>query len=254
MDKFNIGTLNNISQVGLGRLTDKYELTEDIDTAHGVVVRSFKMHDMDFSDNLLAIGRAGAGVNNIPLDRCADEGIVVFNAPGANSNAVKELVISAMIVGARNICEGVAWTNTLEGDVAGQVEKGKKQFAGTEISGKTLGVIGLGAIGAKVANAAHALGMNIVGNSVVIHPILTAPCEMYDDISEMVKVCDYITIHVPSLPETKGMINKTLIDNMKEGAIILNFARPDLVVNEDILAGLESGKLRKYLTDLQVKI
>lgn len=250
MDKFNIGTLNNISQVGLGRLTDKYELTEDIDTAHGVVVRSFKMHDMDFSDNLLAIGRAGAGVNNIPLDRCADEGIVVFNAPGANSNAVKELVISAMIVGARNICEGVAWTNTLEGDVAGQVEKGKKQFAGTEISGKTLGVIGLGAIGAKVANAAHALGMNIVGNSVVIHPILTAPCEMYDDISEMVKVCDYITIHVPSLPETKGMINKALIDNMKEGSIILNFARPDLVVNEDILAGLESGKLRKYLTDL----
>ena len=123
MDKFNIGTLNNISQVGLGRLTDKYELTEDIDTAHGVVVRSFKMHDMDFSDNLLAIGRAGAGVNNIPLDRCADEGIVVFNAPGANSNAVKELVISAMIVGARNICEGVAWTNTLEGDVAGQVER-----------------------------------------------------------------------------------------------------------------------------------
>ena len=164
MDKFYIGTLNNISEAGLGRLTDKYELTEDIDKANGIVVRSYKMHEMDFSDNLMAIGRAGAGVNNIPLDRCAEDGIVVFNAPGANSNAVKELVISAMIMGARNMYEGVAWANTLEGDVAGQVEKGKKQFAGTEISGKTLGIIGLGAIGAKVANAAHALGMNIVGN------------------------------------------------------------------------------------------
>lgn len=250
MDKFYIGTLNNISEAGLGRLTDKYELTEDIDKANGIVVRSYKMHEMDFSDNLMAIGRAGAGVNNIPLDRCAEDGIVVFNAPGANSNAVKELVISAMIMGARNMYEGVAWANTLEGDVAGQVEKGKKQFAGTEISGKTLGIIGLGAIGAKVANAAHALGMNIVGNSVVVHPILSAPCEMYDDVAEMVKVCDYISIHVPSLPETKGMINKDLIANMKEGVIILNFARPDLAVNADILAGIESGKIRKYLTDV----
>ena len=250
MDKFYIGTLNNISEAGLGRLTDKYELTEDIDKANGIVVRSYKMHEMDFSDNLMAIGRAGAGVNNIPLDRCAEDGIVVFNTPGANSNAVKELVISAMIMGARNMYEGVAWANTLEGDVAGQVEKGKKQFAGTEISGKTLGIIGLGAIGAKVANAAHALGMNIVGNSVVVHPILSAPCEMYDDVAEMVKVCDYISIHVPSLPETKGMINKDLIANMKEGVIILNFARPDLAVNADILAGIESGKIRKYLTDV----
>ena len=250
MAKYSIGTLNNISKVGLDRLTDQYALTEDINEANGIVVRSYKMHEMDLSDNLLAIGRAGAGVNNIPLDRCADEGIVVFNTPGANSNAVKELVIAGLIMGSRNMYEGISWANTLEGDVSGQVEKGKKQFAGTEIEGKTLGIIGLGAIGAKVANAAHALGMNIVGNSVVVHPFLTAPCEMYDDVAEMVKVCDYVSIHVPSLPATKGMINKDLIANMKDGAIVLNYARPDLVVEEDIIAALESGKLRKYMTDL----
>lgn len=250
MAKYSIGTLNNISKVGLDRLTDQYALTEDINEANGIVVRSYKMHEMDFSDNLLAIGRAGAGVNNIPLDRCADEGIVVFNTPGANSNAVKELVIAGLIMGSRNMYEGISWANTLEGDVSGQVEKGKKQFAGTEIEGKTLGIIGLGAIGAKVANAAYALGMNIVGNSVVVHPFLTAPCKMYDDVAEMVKVCDYVSIHVPSLPATKGMINKNLIANMKDGAIVLNYARPDLVVEEDIIAALESGKLRKYMTDL----
>lgn len=250
MAKYSIGTLNNISKVGLDRLTDQYALTEDINEANGIVVRSYKMHEMDFSDNLLAIGRAGAGVNNIPLDRCADEGIVVFNTPGANSNAVKELVIAGLIMGSRNMYEGISWANTLEGDVSGQVEKGKKQFAGTEIEGKTLGIIGLGAIGAKVANAAHALGMNIVGNSVVVHPFLTAPCKMYDDVAEMVKVCDYVSIHVPSLPATKGMINKDLIANMKDGAIVLNYARPGLVVEEDIIAALESGKLRKYMTDL----
>lgn len=250
MAKYSIGTLNNISKVGLDRLTDQYTLTEDINEANGIVVRSYKMHEMDFSDNLLAIGRAGAGVNNIPLDRCADEGIVVFNTPGANANAVKELVIAGLIMGSRNMYEGISWANTLEGDVSAQVEKGKKQFAGTEIEGKTLGIIGLGAIGAKVANAAHALGMNIVGNSVVVHPLLTAPCEMYDDVAEMVKVCDYVSIHVPSLPATKGMINKDLIANMKDGAIVLNYARPDLVVEEDIIAALESGKLRKYMTDL----
>ena len=250
MAKYSIGTLNNIYKVGMDRLTDQYTLTEDINEANGIVVRSYKMHEMDFSDNLLAIGRAGAGVNNIPLDRCADEGIVVFNTPGANANAVKELVIAGLIMGSRNMYEGISWANTLEGDVSGQVEKGKKQFAGTEIEGKTLGIIGLGAIGAKVANAAHALGMNIVGNSVVVHPFLTAPCEMYDDVAEMVKVCDYVSIHVPSLPATKGMINKDLIANMKDGAIVLNYARPDLVVEEDIIAALESGKLRKYMTDL----
>ena len=247
---FKYAELNNISAVGTSRFDGNFEKTDKIEEAAGILVRSAKMHDMEFSDNLLAIARAGAGVNNIPLDRCADEGIVVFNTPGANANAVKELVIAGLIMGSRNMYEGISWANTLEGDVSGQVEKGKKQFAGTEIEGKTLGIIGLGAIGAKVANAAHALGMNIVGNSVVVHPFLTAPCKMYDDVAEMVKVCDYVSIHVPSLPATKGMINKDLIANMKDGAIVLNYARPDLVVEEDIIAALESGKLRKYMTDL----
>lgn len=252
MEKYFIGTLNNISQVGLSRLTENYEITEDVDKANGIIVRSFKMHDMDFSENLLAIGRAGAGVNNIPLDRCADQGIVVFNAPGANSNAVKELVIAALIMGARNMYEGIAWANELEGDdVAGAVEKGKKAFAGTEIAGKTIGIIGLGAIGAKIANATEALGMNVVGyEAFKPHPCLTADVKLYDDVAEMVKVCDYVSIHVPSLPATKGMINKDLIANMKDGVILLNFARPDLVVVDDIKAGLEEGKIKKYMTDL----
>ena len=251
MDKYYIGTLNNISQVGLSRLTDKFELTEDIDKANGIVVRSFKMHDMDFSENLLAIGRAGAGVNNIPLDKCADQGIVVFNAPGANSNAVKELAIAGMIMGARNMYEGIAWGQSLEGDVAAEVEKGKKAFAGSEIMGKTVGVIGLGAIGAKIANAAEALGMSVVGyEAFKPHPCLTADVKLYDSVEEMVPVCDFITIHVPSLPSTKGMVNKDLIAKMKDGVIFMNYARPDLIVVDDVIEALESGKMRKYMTDL----
>ncbi|MBQ6582285.1 MAG: 3-phosphoglycerate dehydrogenase [Mogibacterium sp.] len=251
MKQYCIGTLNNISKVGLSRLTDDFVLTDDNELANGIIVRSYKMHDMAFSKNLLAIGRAGAGVNNIPLDRCAEEGIVVFNTPGANSNAVKELVVAGLILGARNIYEGVSWANTLEGDVAGVVEKGKKQFAGSEIEGKTLGVIGLGAIGAKVANAAYALGMNVVGYEAFRpHPCLTAPVELCDSVEEMVPGCDYISIHVPSLPATKGMINAELIAKMKDGVILLNYARPDLVVNADILSAIASGKIRKYLTDV----
>ena len=251
MDKYFIGTLNNISQKGLCRLTDKFELTDDVDKANGIIVRSFKMHDMELSDNLLAIGRAGAGVNNIPLDKCSDKGIVVFNAPGANSNAVKELAVAGMIMGARNIYEGIAWGQTLEGDVAANVEKGKKQFAGTEIAGKTLGVIGLGAIGAKIANAAYALGMKVVGyEAFTPHPCLTAPVELKDSTEEMVPECDFITIHVPSLPTTKGMVNKDLIAKMKDGVIFMNYARPDLIVVDDVVEALESGKMRKYMTDL----
>lgn len=251
MEKYYIGTLNNISQIGLSRLADNYELTEDVDKANGIVVRSFKMHDMELSENLLAIGRAGAGVNNIPLDKCADKGIVVFNAPGANSNAVKELAIAGMIMGARNMYEGIAWGQTLEGDVAADVEKGKKQFAGSEILGKTVGIIGLGAIGAKIANAADALGMTVVGyEAFKPHPCLTAPVKLYDEVSEMVKVCDFVSIHVPSLPATKGMVNKELIANMKDGVIFMNYARPDLIVVDDVIEALESGKMRKYMTDL----
>ena len=251
MDKYFIGTLNNISQKGLCRLTDKFELTDDVDKANGIILRSFKMHDMELSDNLLAVGRAGAGVNNIPLDKCAEKGIVVFNTPGANSNAVKELAVAGMIMGARNIYEGIAWGQTLEGDVAANVEKGKKQFAGTEIAGKTLGVIGLGAIGAKIANAAYALGMNVVGyEAFTPHPCLTAPVELKNSTEEMVPECDFITIHVPSLPTTKGMVNKDLIAKMKDGVIFMNYARPDLIVVDDVVEALESGKMRKYMTDL----
>ena len=251
MDKYFIGTLNNISQKGLCRLTDKFELTDDVDKANGIILRSFKMHDMELSDNLLAVGRAGAGVNNIPLDKCAEKGIVVFNTPGANSNAVKELAVAGMIMGARNIYEGIAWGQTLEGDVATNVEKGKKQFAGTEIAGKTLGVIGLGAIGAKIANAAYALGMNVVGyEAFTPHPCLTAPVELKNSTEEMVPECDFITIHVPSLPTTKGMVNKDLIAKMKDGVIFMNYARPDLIVVDDVVEALESGKMRKYMTDL----
>ena len=251
MDKYFIGTLNNISPKGLCRLTDKFELTEDIDKANGIIVRSFKMHDMDFSDNLLAIGRAGAGVNNIPLDRCSEKGIVAFNTPGANSNAVKELAVAGMIMGARNMYEGISWGQTLEGDVAANVEKGKKQFAGTEIAGKTLGVIGLGAIGAKIANAAEALGMKVVGyEAFTPHPCLTADVDLKNSVEEMVPECDFITIHVPSLPTTKGMVNKDLIAKMKDGVIFMNYARPDLIVVDDVVEALESGKMRKYMTDL----
>ena len=162
---YKIGTFNKISPVGLGRLTDDYALVEDQNEANGIILRSYDMHEMDFSDNLLAIGRAGAGTNNIPVDKCAEQGIVVFNAPGANANAVKELVIAGMLLAARNIPEGLAWAKTLVGSegVGKQIEKGKGQFAGTEIMGKTLGVIGLGAIGVLVANAAEALGMNVIG-------------------------------------------------------------------------------------------
>ena len=251
MAKYSIGTLNNISDKGLSRLTENFELVEDVNKANGIIVRSFKMHDMDFSDDLLAIGRAGAGVNNIPLDKCAEKGIVVFNSPGANSNAVKELAIAGMIMGARNMYEGIAWGQTLEGDVASNVEKGKKQFAGTEIAGKTLGVIGLGAIGAKIANAAEALGMKVVGyEAFVPHPCLTADVKLYDSAEEMVPECDFVTIHVPSLPTTIGMVNKDFIAKMKDGVIFMNYARPDLIVVDDVVEALESGKMRKYMTDL----
>ena len=251
MSKYLIGTLNNISEKGLSRLTDNFAMTEDVDKANGIIVRSFKMHDMELSDELMCIGRAGAGVNNIPLDKCADKGIVVFNAPGANSNAVKELAVAGMIMGARNMYEGISWGQSLSGDVATEVEKGKKQFAGTEIAGKTVGIIGLGAIGAKIANSAEALGMTVVGyEAFKPHPCMTANVKLYDSVEEMVPVCDFISIHVPSLPTTKGMVNKDLIAKMKDGVIFMNYARPDLVVVDDVVAALESGKMRKYMTDL----
>lgn len=250
---FKIATLNKISPVGLSHLTDNYTITENVDEANAILVRSQAMHDMDFSDNLLSIARAGAGVNNIPLDRCAEEGIVVFNTPGANANAVKELVLAGMFMAARNIPEAVIWAKSLDSDVLKAYEKGKGQFAGTEIAGKTLGVIGLGAIGIKIANAAEALGMNVIGYD----PFLTVNAahkisnttEIVTDIKDMLGKCDYITIHVPATDSTKGMMNKEVFDRMKDGAIFLNFSRDKLVNDADLMAAIDSGKIRKYVTD-----
>lgn len=250
---FKIATLNKISPVGLSHLTDNYTITENVDEANAILVRSQAMHDMDFSDNLLSIARAGAGVNNIPLDRCAEEGIVVFNTPGANANAVKELVLAGMFMAARNIPEAVIWAKSLDSDVLKAYEKGKGQFAGTEIAGKTLGVIGLGAIGIKIANAAEALGMNVIGYD----PFLTVnaahrisnTAEIVNDMKDMLGKCDYITIHVPATDSTKGMMNKEVFDRMKDGAIFLNFSRDKLVNDADLMAAIDSGKIRKYVTD-----
>ena len=250
---FKIATLNKISPVGLSHLTDNYTVTENIDEANAILVRSQAMHDMEFSDNLLSIARAGAGVNNIPLDRCAEEGIVVFNTPGANANAVKELVLAGMLMAARNIPEAVIWAKTLDGDVLKAYEKGKGQFAGTEIAGKTLGVIGLGAIGIKIANAAEALGMNVIGYD----PFLTVnaahrisnTAEIVNDMKDMLGKCDYITIHVPATDSTNDMMNKEVFDRMKDGVIFLNFSRDKLVNDADLMAAIDSGKIRKYVTD-----
>lgn len=250
---FKIATLNKISPVGLSHLTDNYTITENVDEANAILVRSQAMHDMDFSDNLLSIARAGAGVNNIPLDRCAEEGIVVFNTPGANANAVKELVLAGMFMAARNIPEAVIWAKSLDSDVLKAYEKGKGQFAGTEIAGKTLGVIGLGAIGIKIANAAEALGMNVIGYD----PFLTVnaahrisnTAEIVNDMKDMLGKCDYITIHVPATDSTKGMMNKEMFDQMKDGVIFLNFSRDKLVNDADLMAAIDSGKIRKYVTD-----
>ena len=205
------------------------------------------MHDMEFSDDLLAIARAGAGVNNIPLERCAEAGIVVFNTPGANANAVKELTIAGLLLAARNIPSALTWAAGLTEDVSKTVEKGKSQFAGTEITGKTLGIAGLGAIGRKVAAAADALGMKVVGYDPYFDD--EADFAVYDDLKEMLPLCDYVTIHVPANDATKGMFNAELFAAMKDGAVVLNFSRDKLVKDADLLAALESGKISQYVTD-----
>lgn len=252
---YKIGTLNKISPVGLARFTDEYTIVEDVQEANGIILRSYDLHEMEFSDNLLAIGRAGAGVNNIPLDRCAEKGIAVFNSPGANANAVKELCLSGMLMAARNIPAGLQWAGTLVGTegVGKAVEKGKGQFAGTEISGKTIGIIGLGAIGVLVANAAEGLGMNVIGYdpylSVKAAHSLSNTIKIVDALKDMLPECDYISIHVPVMDSTKGMIDASAIEQMKDGVIFLNFARDKLINDADMLAALESGKVKKYVTD-----
>lgn len=230
-------------------------LTDDVNEANGILVRSASLHEMAFPDSLLAIARAGAGVNNIPLDACAEEGIVVFNTPGANANGVKELVIAGMILASRDIVGGIEWCRTIKEDpnVAKAVEKGKKAFAGCEIKGKKLGVIGLGAIGAEVANAGVSLGMEVLGYDPYISVnaawMLSRSVKHVTSLDAIYQECDYITVHVPLTDGTKGMINKDSLGAMKDGVVILNFSRDTLVNDDDMAEALGAGKVKKYVTD-----
>ncbi len=254
---YSIKTMNKIAQIGLSKLDPaKYTISDNEENPDGILVRSAKLHDMEFGSNLLCIARAGAGTNNIPIDRCSENGIVVFNTPGANAEAVKELALCALLLASRDVIGGIEWVRSIAdaGDqVAPMVEKGKSQFVGPELKKKGLGVIGLGAIGAKIANAATHLGMKVYGydpylsvdaawnlNSNVIHAT---------DIDEIYANCDYITLHIPCIPSTKGSINAETIAKMKDGVRIINLARGELVNDDDLLAALESGKVAKYVTD-----
>lgn len=226
-----------------------------VEEADGILVRSAVMHDMEFSENLLAIARAGAGVNNIPLDKCAEKGIVVFNTPGANANGVKELVIAGMLLAARDVVGGIEWVKDNQSDenVGKSAEKAKKNFAGTELEGKKLGIIGLGAIGVRVANVAKHMGMEVYGYDPYVS--VDAAWNLSRDVKHVLHVeeiyaeCDLITIHVPLMDATKGMINKEAIDMMKDGVILLNFARDLLVDEKAVLDGIKGGKIRKYVSD-----
>ena len=254
---FRIKTLNKISPAGLSVLDQtRYSISGDVENEDGILVRSADMHDYQFPDSLRAVARAGAGTNNIPIDRCSEAGIVVFNTPGANANAVKELAVCGMLLASRKITEGNAWVKAqlAEGaDLEKVVEKGKSQFVGPELSGKMLGVIGLGAIGVQVANIATKLGMTVFGYdpflSVDAALSLSRLVHRAMDLDTIYKNCDYITIHVPQTPETKGMINEGAIHMMKGGVRILNLARGGLVNDDDMLAALESGKVAAYVTD-----
>ena len=254
---FNIQTLNKISRSGLDRFDKtKYTYGDDINNPDAIMVRSAKMHEMEFGSDLLAIGRAGAGVNNIPLDRCSESGIVVFNTPGANANAVKELVIAGMLICSRRVIPAIEWEKTLKGngaEVSKMVEKGKSAFTGPEVMGKTLGVIGLGAIGIGVANTARAMGMEVYGYdpylSVDAAWHLSSSIKHSANLDEIFSNCDYITVHVPLTDETRDMISAKTIAGMKDGVRILNFARGDLVNTADIIAALSTGKVAAYVTD-----
>ena len=251
-----VNCLNPIASCGLDLFSDNYTQTENFAEADAVLVRSAAMHDMELSDNLAAVARAGAGVNNIPLDKCAEKGIVVFNTPGANANGVKELVIAGLMLASRDIKGGMNWVdeNKDNENIGKDMEKAKKAFAGKEIQGKKLGVIGLGAIGVLVANAATHLGMEVIGCDPFLsvqHALnLSRSVKVVKTNEEIYKECDYITVHVPAMDSPKGMINKAAMDMMKDGAIVLNFARDVLVNDDDMVAALESGKVGKYVTDI----
>ena len=252
---YNVHYLNKISPKGTALFTEDYKATENASDADAILVRSAAMHEMEFSKNLLAVARAGAGVNNIPLDRCAEEGIVVFNTPGANANGVKEMAICGMLLGSRDVVGGIRWVQSIkdEGDVAKKVEKGKSQFAGNEIMNKSLGVIGLGAIGGPLANATIGLGMTVYG----FDPYISINAAWHLDSKiipvksreEIYEKCDIITLHVPLVDDTKHMINEKTLSMMKDGVILLNFARDKLVDDDALEAALKSGKVKRYITD-----
>lgn len=252
---FKYHCLNPIAEVGLEKFTQDYEKTEDVNEAEGILVRSAAMHDMELPEKLLAVARAGAGVNNIPLDKCAEKGIVVFNTPGANANGVKELVIAGMLLASRDVVGGINWVaaNKDDANIAKAAEKEKKKFAGTEVQDKKLGIIGLGAIGVKVANVAKHMGMEVYGYDPYVS--VDAAWNLSRDVKHVLNVeeiyenCDIITVHVPLLDSTRGMINKESIHKMKDGVILLNFARDLLANEEDVLEGIKAGKIRKYVTD-----
>ncbi len=252
---FKVNCLNPIAQVGLKNFTNQYEITADVKEAQGILVRSASMHEMEIPEGLLAVARAGAGVNNIPLEKCAEKGVVVFNTPGANANGVKELVLAGMLLAARDVVGGIEWVKASKdnGDIAKAAEKEKKNFAGTEIMGKKLGVIGLGAVGGKVANAAVALGMEVYGYDPYLS--LNAAWNLsravvhVTNVDDIYAQCDYISIHVPLLDSTKDTIHAESIAKMKDGVTILNYSRDQLVNEKDIIEGIQGGKVAHYVTD-----
>ncbi|MBO5104076.1 MAG: phosphoglycerate dehydrogenase [Ruminococcus sp.] len=253
---YNIQTLNKISAIGTDIFDkSKYTVSDSVENPDAIMVRSAKMHDMQFGENLLAIARAGAGVNNIPVERCAEEGICVFNTPGANSNAVKELAVCALLLSSRKITEAAAWAASLKGtpDAPKTVEGGKSKFAGPEILGKTLGIIGLGAIGGKIANTAVALGMKVIGYdpylSVNNAVLLDSSVKVTNDINDIYKNSDYISIHVPYTPQTKNTIDSEQIAMMKDGVRLINLARGELINSEAVVKAIADGKVAKYVTD-----
>ncbi|MFA7637085.1 MAG: 3-phosphoglycerate dehydrogenase family protein [Monoglobales bacterium] len=253
---YKIQTLNKIAKIGIDKLGEGYEVADTIENPDAIILRSFNMHEMDIPESVQAIARAGAGVNNIPIEKCSERGIVVFNTPGANANAVKELVIAGLLLASRKVTDAVEWAKTLkgEGDAVGKlVEKGKSNFAGPELYGKTLGVIGLGAIGVMVANTAYRLGMDVIGYDPYISVEaawgISRHVEKSNDLGDMISKCDYISLHLPLNDGTRDMINADLLSKAKDGIRILNFARGELVNSDDIVAALESGKVLSYVTD-----
>ncbi len=253
-----VQTLNNISPIGLEKLPrESYEVASEVTNPDAILVRSAKMHDMEIGDNLKAVGRAGAGVNNIPLDKMSEKGVVVFNAPGANANAVKELVISSMLLSSRNICQAWHYVNGLPLDnLKTAIEDGKKDYAGSELPGKTLGIVGLGAIGVQIANAAHALGMKVIGfdPAITIKSAwkLSADVEQALSVDELFSQSDFVSFHVPLVEGTKNLLNEERIALLPAGATILNFARDGIIDEDALIAALEAGKVKYYVTDFPI--